>query len=220
MSTIAARNRFSCHHRLLAGTRRRIGAGLAVAGLLLLWAAVAPAQETDSTAGTRVAVVIETSLGDIQLQLYAGEAPLTVTGFLALVDAGYYDRTIFHRVMPDLIQGGGYTAALERRERGAEVINEAADAPPNRRGTIAMVHEPGRPHSATAEFFINVADNAHLDHRNLTPRGYGWAVFGEVVEGLEVVDAIAAVATGASGPFLRDCPLQTITINRIRRAAN
>ena len=83
-----------------------------------------------------------------------------------------------------------------------------------------MVHQPGRPHSATAEFFINLADNGYLDHRNETPSGYGWAVFGEVVEGMEVADAIAGVPTGASDPFIRDCPIEPITILAVRRGGD
>ena len=125
-------------------------------------------------------------MGTITVELLAIEAPRTVANFLALADSGFYAGTVFHRVLPNLIQTGGYTADLQRKQRGREIPNEAADTPSNRRGSVAMVHEPGRPHSATSEFFINVTDNTYLDHRNRTPSGYGWAVFGRVTDGMDV----------------------------------
>ena len=187
--------------------------------LLLLLLVQAPPAAAEETGGTRIPIVIETSMGNIGVELLADEAPVTVANFLALMEADYYVGTLFHRVLPDLIQGGGYTARFERKPRGDEIVNEALQTSPNTRGMVAMVHEPGRPHSATAGFFINLAENGYLDHRNETPRGYGWAVFGAIVEGMEVVDAIAGVRTGSGGPFMRDCPLEPITILAVRRTA-
>ncbi|MGD8394440.1 MAG: peptidylprolyl isomerase [Candidatus Eiseniibacteriota bacterium] len=193
-----------------------------------------PAALTPEEEGT--GVVLETSLGDVALRLLDLDAPLTVARFLELVDGGFYDGTIFHRVLPNLVQGGGYTAALERRalpvDDGSTVRsgdrralghpfpNEATVTPPNRRGTVAWVHLPALPNTATGEFFINVENNAYLDHRDRSPGGFGWAVFAEVIDGMDTVDAIAALPTGPRGPFVHDVPLETVTILSIRRARN
>jgi peptidyl-prolyl cis-trans isomerase A (cyclophilin A)/peptidyl-prolyl cis-trans isomerase B (cyclophilin B) len=192
-----------------------------------------PTAVTPEEDGTRL--LLRTSMGDLSLRLLDLDAPRTVERFLQLVDAGFYDGTIFHRVLPNLIQGGGYTEELvrrippavgdddlapagDRRAAGHEFPNEAMLTPPNRRGTVAWVHLPGRPHSATGEFFVNVEDNAYLDHRDRTPGGFGWAVFAEVTDGMDTVDAIATLSTGPRGPFVRDVPLATVTILSIRRA--
>jgi cyclophilin family peptidyl-prolyl cis-trans isomerase len=164
-----------------------------------------------------VLVDIDTSVGRIRIALLAEEAPVTVANFLALVDKGFYDGTVFHRVLPNLIQCGGYGTDLERRPRGEEIVNEAPATSSNLRGTVAMVHRPGRPHSATSEFFINVADNTYLDHRNDSPKGFGWAVFAQVHEGMEVVDTIASVPTGQVGPFVQHFPLTQVVVESIRR---
>jgi peptidyl-prolyl cis-trans isomerase B (cyclophilin B) len=154
-------------------------------------------------------VKLQTSLGDIVLELDPARAPATVENFLAYVRDGFYDGTIFHRVIEDfMIQGGGFSADYERRETRAPIRNEADNGLQNLRGTIAMART-GDPHSATAQFFINVKDNTFLDHTAPTPRGWGYCVFGRVVEGMETVDR-----TGAGGPFPKDAPLEAVVIER------
>jgi len=138
-------------------------------------------------------VELLTSKGKIVLELNAEKAPLSVENFLAYVEAGFYDGTVFHRVIPNfMIQGGGFDASLKKKSTRDAIQNEAKNGLNNDRGTIAMART-GNPHSATAQFFINTVDNAGL---NQPARGWGYAVFGKVVEGMEVVDAITAVKTG------------------------
>ena len=163
-------------------------------------------------------VVVDTSLGSFTLLLDPAKAPATVASFLAYVDAGHYTGTVFHRVIPGFMaQGGGYDVSLEKKPVRAPVENEAHNGRKNLRGTVAMARTSD-PHSATAQFFVNVADNAFLDHTAKTQAGYGYAVFGEVTEGMSVVDAIVAVPTGASGPFSKDAPLDPVVIQSVRRA--
>ena len=179
-------------------------------------ASAAPAAEV-SGEGPRV--TLETTLGDIELALDAARAPATVENFLGYVDDGFYDGTVFHRVIEGfMIQGGGFDAGLVRRETRAPIRNEADNGLANRRYTIAMART-NAPHSASSQFFVNVADNRNLDHTAPTPRGWGYAVFGEVVDGREVVDRIAEVATGARGPFGGDVPLEPVVIERAARVA-
>lgn len=162
-------------------------------------------------------VVLDTSYGKITLALDAERAPKTVANFLHYVDAGHYDGTIFHRVIDGFMaQGGGYTQAFERKETIAPVQNEADNGLKNLRGTVAMARTSD-PHSATAQFFINVKDNASLDHKGKTDAGWGYTVFGQVIDGMDVVDRIKAAKTGAAGPFTKDAPLQAIVINSARR---
>jgi len=157
-------------------------------------------------------VKLATSAGDIVLELYPDKAPKTVANFLAYVGKGQFDGTIFHRVIPGfMIQGGGFDAAMNQKATGSPIENEAANGLKNDRYTIAMART-GEPHSATAQFFINVADNGFLNHSAPTPRGWGYAVFGKVTAGTEVVDKIAAVKTGQRG-FHGDVPLTPIFIN-------
>ncbi len=157
-------------------------------------------------------VVLETSEGNITLELDMARAPVTVLNFLKYVRSGYYDGTIFHRVIRDfMIQGGGFTADMQRKEPHAPIINEADNGLKNVRGSIAMART-FEPHSATAQFFINVKDNPFLDHSNKTPRGWGYAVFGHVIKGMDVVDKIRNLRTGPNGPFASDVPLKTVTI--------
>lgn len=200
-----------------------VGAVVALATLV----STACAQEADTAgrpapaepSGDGPRVVLQTSLGDIELALDAERAPGTVENFLGYVDGGLYDGTVFHRVIEGfMIQGGGFDASLERRETGAPIRNEADNGLANRRYTVAMART-NAPHSATSQFFVNVADNRNLDHSAPTPRGWGYAVFGEVVDGREVVDAIAETATGAQGPFGSDVPLEPVTIERAVRVA-
>jgi cyclophilin family peptidyl-prolyl cis-trans isomerase len=163
-------------------------------------------------------VEIDTSHGRIVLELSPDTAPKTVANFLAYVDGGNYDGTIFHRVIPGfMIQGGGYDAGFEKKPTRAPVENEAHNGVLNQRGTVAMARTSD-PHSATAQFFVNVADNASLDHRDKSERGWGYTVFGRVVSGMDVADKIVSVPTGAKGPFGKDAPLENVVIRSARRA--
>ncbi|MFP4474304.1 MAG: peptidylprolyl isomerase [Desulfatibacillaceae bacterium] len=141
-------------------------------------------------------VVLNTSKGEIVVELYDEKAPKTVANFLSYVDEGYYDGTIFHRVIPDfMIQGGGFTPKMAQKRTREPVKNEADNGLKNKRGTLAMARTSDV-NSATSQFFINLKDNDFLDHRDKSDRGYGYAVFGKVVTGMDVVDAIAGVPTG------------------------
>ena len=156
-------------------------------------------------------VVLRTSQGDITIDLDAEKAPLTVANFLQYVDDGHFNGTIFHRVINGfMIQGGGFTRDMMQKPTRGPVRNEADNGLKNRRGTIAMARTSDI-HSATAQFFINVADNAFLDHTSPDPRGYGYCVFGRVVTGMDVVDRIKSVATRNSGPN-GDVPVEPIEI--------
>lgn len=172
--------------------------------LLLSWGARADEAATF--------VRFETTAGSFVVQLNAARAPLTVTNFLANQKAGVYDGTIFHRVIPGfVVQGGGYdTEFRERPARGA-IANESGNGLANRRGTIAMARMD-EPHSATTQFYFNVVDNPGLDP---LPTRWGYAVFGRVVEGMEVLDAIANVPTGRSGPFETDAPVEPVVLTTL-----
>jgi len=161
-------------------------------------------------------VVLDTSKGKIVLELYLQKAPETVVNFLGYVDAKFYDGTIFHRVIPNfMIQGGGFTADMQRKPGKGPIKNEADKGLQNNRGTIAMART-GDPHSATAQFFINSINNDFLNHKNKTQQGWGYAAFGKVIEGMDVVDAISAVKTTRRGGF-RDVPLEPVVIKTARR---
>ena len=162
-------------------------------------------------------VVIETNKGSFEVALDEIRAPKTVANFLGYVDAKHFDGTIFHRVIQGfMVQGGGYDSAFEKRAVRAPVQNEADNGLKNRRGTVAMART-GDPHSATAQFFVNVADNGFLDHTEKSQSGWGYTVFGQVVSGMETVDAIVAERTGAAGPFPKDAPLQEVVIRSVKR---
>jgi peptidyl-prolyl cis-trans isomerase B (cyclophilin B) len=159
-------------------------------------------------------VTLHTSMGDITLELDAEKAPKTVANFLQYARDGFYDGTIFHRVISNfMIQGGGMTADMAQKTTGAPVDNEANNGLKNKIGTVAMART-NDPHSATAQFFINVADNGFLDHTAPTAQGWGYAVFGRVTAGMDVVEKIKAVATGTKG-FHQDVPKETVTIERV-----
>ena len=160
-------------------------------------------------------VTIKTSVGDIQLELNDEKAPITVENFKAIASSGYYEGTIFHRVINGfMIQGGGLIADMSNKSSGTGPIqNEANNGLPNDRGTIAMARTMD-PHSATSQFFINHKDNAFLNHTGETSQGWGYAVFGMVTEGMDVVDQIAEVATGSSGAY-QDVPEEVITIESV-----
>ncbi len=156
-------------------------------------------------------VRLQTSLGDIVLELYPQEAPITVANFLQYVRDGFYDGTIFHRVINGfMIQGGGLDAQMRQKPTRPPIKNEADNGLRNEAYTIAMARTPV-PDSATSQFFINVADNDRLNHTSKTPAGWGYAVFGRVVQGREVVDTIKAVATTTKG-FHNDVPVAPVTI--------
>ena len=160
-------------------------------------------------------VTFETNHGSIVLQLDRSAAPETVENFLAYVRDGFYDGTIFHRVIAGfMIQGGGFTPEFKQLQTRAPIGNEADRSGKNDRGTIAMARTSD-PHSATAQFFINVVDNDFLNHRGRTPQGWGYTAFGRVVEGMDTVDAIAAVQTGSRGMF-QDAPQDTVAIQKTR----
>ncbi|MCP5152008.1 MAG: peptidyl-prolyl cis-trans isomerase [Chromatiales bacterium] len=158
-------------------------------------------------------VRLETNLGAIVLELDAERAPRSAENFLGYVRDGFYDGTVFHRVIKDfMIQGGGLTAGLDRKQTRDPIENEATNGLRNTRGTVAMARTSA-PHSATSQFFINVVDNAFLDHKAPSGQGWGYAVFGRVVEGMDTVDRIRAVETGSSGPY-RDVPRAPVVIER------
>jgi len=160
-------------------------------------------------------VKVETSKGTMVFELYPEKAPKTVENFLAYVNAGTYDGTIFHRVIKSFMnQGGGFTPDYKKVPTKDPVQNEADNGLKNLKYTIAMART-GAPHSATNQFFINTADNAFLDHTAKSMRGWGYTVFGKVVEGENIAGAISRVPTGPGGPFAKDAPSTKIIITRI-----
>ncbi len=182
--------------------------------LLLVGAFMASASGNAQAANPKV--LLKTSRGDITIELYPDKAPITVKNFLSYVDAKFYDGLIFHRVIKGfMIQGGGLNADLATRPAKAPIKNEAGNGLKNTRGTIAMART-GEVDSATCQFFINHVDNAFLDHRDETAAGYGYCVFGKVVSGLDVVDAIAATPT-MTVHGTKDVPRESVTIVSMRR---
>lgn len=164
-------------------------------------------------------VVLTTSKGTVELELFADKAPASVANFLAYVDAKFYDNTIFHRVIPGfMIQGGGFTVDMQQKPTQAAVKNEADNKLKNERGTIAMARTSD-PHSATAQFFVNVVNNDFLNYRTKSAQGWGYAVFGKATAGMDVVDAITKVQTVNRGRF-RDVPSEPVIIQSIRRKEN
>ncbi|MDD2235864.1 MAG: peptidylprolyl isomerase [Kiritimatiellae bacterium] len=161
-------------------------------------------------------VVIKTSEGDIKLKLYDAEAPITVKNFLDYVDSGHYNGTIFHRVIGNfMIQGGGFTKDMSQKPTQAPIKNEADNGKQNKKGTVAMARTQVVD-SATSQFFINVTDNAFLNFRDASTQGYGYCVFAEVIEGLDVVDKIKGVKTGNVAGF-QDVPLTPVEIIEVVR---
>ena len=160
-------------------------------------------------------VRLDTSKGEIVLELYPDRAPATVANFLSYVQDGFYNGTVFHRIIPNfMIQGGGFDQQHQKKDTRAAIQNEADNGLGNDRGTIAMART-GDPHSATAQFFINSVDNTPLNHTGKNPRGWGYAVFGKVIKGMDVVDAISATPTGLGklqGYPARDVPTTPVVI--------
>lgn len=182
--------------------------------IALLGSAVAVAQSATTSDSTPEypRLLMKTTMGDITLELDPERAPQTVSNFMAYVDDNFYTDTVFHRVIEGfMIQGGGFTSQYRRKVTRQPVSNEAYNGLRNQRYTIAMARTTA-PHSATSQFFINTEHNNNLDHTGTTQRGWGYTVFGRVVEGQEVVDAISTVRTGAGGQFSRDVPVQPVVI--------
>ena len=163
-------------------------------------------------------VILHTNHGDITLELDAGNAPATVANFLQYVRDGHYDNTIFHRVIDGfMVQGGGMAPGMKQKPTRATIANEAGNGLKNLKYTVAMART-SEPHSASSQFFINVADNAFLDHKGPSPQGWGYCVFGKVVGGQDVVDKIEGVPTGSSG-FHQDVPTQDVILTRAEEVA-
>lgn len=185
-------------------------------GLVGLGAGAASAQEegaSNQTGGGKTVVILETSKGEIEIELDTDKAPITVENFLEYVDAGFFDDTIFHRVIPDfMIQGGGFTADMSQKKTRAPIKNEADNGLKNDRGTLAMARTRDV-NSATAQFFINLKDNDFLNHGS---RDFGYAVFGRVTDGMDVVDKIARVKTGQKGGH-GDVPIEDVLIISAKR---
>lgn len=162
---------------------------------------------------THTKVKLTTSLGVITIQLNAEKAPVSAANFLAYVSEGFYDGTIFHRVIPGFMaQGGGFDTGFSQKTGHAPIKNEAANGLVNTRGTLAMARTSD-PHSASSQFFINLKDNGFLNYTSATPNGWGYAVFGEVIEGMDVVDAMAKQPTGNRGGH-QDVPQTNIVIEK------
>jgi len=214
---------FTVLHRHTASARA-IGCSLAT---LLLAAAVvtgcnnkgtgSPARSALPAEAKNPVVVMTTTKGTIEIELDQNKAPISVKNFLDYVDTGHYDGTIFHRVIKDfMIQCGGFTAAGLQKPTKPPIRNEASNGLKNLRGTVAMART-SVVDSATSQFFINQADNAFLDYKDSTPQGYGYAVFGKVVSGMDVVDAIASAPKANKGGAFTDRPVEDIVIQSIKR---
>jgi peptidyl-prolyl cis-trans isomerase B (cyclophilin B) len=173
------------------------------------------AEDKSTTEGAgMVNITLETNMGDIKLELDAENAPVTVENFLEYARAGHYDNTVFHRVISGfMIQGGGFDTSMNQKSANAPIKNEADNGLKNLSGTIAMARTSD-PHSATAQFFINVSDNAFLDYKSPTPQGWGYAVFGRVTDGMDVVRSIEKVQTGNKAGH-QDVPLTDVIITKV-----
>ncbi|MBE8168393.1 MAG: peptidyl-prolyl cis-trans isomerase [Shewanella sp.] len=159
-------------------------------------------------------IILHTNHGDIKIELNSEKAPNTAENFLTYAKDGFFDGTIFHRVIDGfMVQGGGFTADMEQKKTGEMIKNEASNGLSNKKGTIAMARTQA-PHSATAQFFINVSDNTFLDFKSETPQGWGYCVFAEVVDGMDVVEKIKNVATGTKGMH-QDVPLEDVVIESV-----
>lgn len=191
---------------------KRIVSLLLVASLGGIAFVAASAQAAKPAVNPKVRMT--TNLGKIEIELDAKRAPITVKNFLQYVADGHYDGTIFHRVIPQfMIQGGGFTSGMRQKPTHAPIQNEADNGLKNLEGTIAMART-NEPHSATAQFFINVKKNDFLDHRDKTIRGWGYTVFGKVTKGMNVVKKIESVATGNAGP-LQNVPIKDVVITKV-----
>jgi len=186
----------------------------AMGTLILMTGGVMSAETASDKAMKNPLVVFSTTLGDMTIELYSDKAPVTVENFLAYVDSGFFNGTIFHRVIPGfVIQGGGFTEQMVQKKTRSPIKNEAKNGLKNFRGTLSMART-NVVDSATSQFFISLKDNAMLDHQG--ERSFGYAVFGKVIEGMEVVDKVAAVRTGTRGRY-GDVPVKAIVIQSARR---
>lgn len=168
----------------------------------------------DTTNMSNPSIKLTTNQGVIVIELNAAAAPNTVANFISYAEDGFYEGVIFHRIIPNFMaQGGGFTADFKQKGTKAAIQNEADNGLKNDRGTIAMART-NDPHSATGQFFINLADNGFLDHSSKTSQGWGYAVFGKVTEGMDVVDKMAAIPTGSGGMFPTDVPQQEVIIEK------
>tara|TARA_B100001175_G_scaffold193027_1_gene163746 strand:- start:392 stop:985 length:594 start_codon:yes stop_codon:yes gene_type:complete len=180
---------------------------------LVFSSSIEASSQSKETAMT--SVTINTTIGAIHLELDQDKAPITVANFVALANAGYYEGTIFHRIIPGfMVQGGGLTEDMQNKSSGTDPIqNEANNGLANDRGSIAMARTMD-PHSATGQFFVNHKDNGFLNHTAETPQGWGYAVFGKVTDGMDVVDQLAESPTGMVGGY-QDAPLEPVTIESV-----
>ncbi|HLZ98079.1 MAG TPA: peptidylprolyl isomerase [Steroidobacteraceae bacterium] len=175
-----------------------------------------PAAPASPVGARAVQVQVVTSMGNFTIELLPERAPLTVAQFLKYVDQGHYSGTLFHRVIPNfVIQGGGFDTDYKLKPAPAKVVNESGNGLTNQRGTVGLAR-PAEPHAGDCQFYVNLFDNAALDPNQTR---WGYAVFGKIVLGMDVVDRIGNVATGARGPFKEDAPLQQVVIERIERVA-
>lgn len=198
-------------NQLMRNLIAHIGLLLVAMWISLAWSS-APVEEQAQKISAEKNVKLTTNMGNIVIELYSDTAPITVANFLGYVKNGHYVGTIFHRVIPGFMaQGGGFDTDLNQKPTLPPIQNEADNGLKNKRGTIAMART-NDPHSATTQFFINLVDNDFLDHNEKSIRGWGYAVFGKVVEGMDTVDKIAEVPTGAMVPFASDVPRETIKI--------
>jgi len=169
---------------------------------------------TDNQKMSTKQVKLTTNQGEIILELDAAKAPKTVENFIAYVEDGFYEGIIFHRIIPNFMaQGGGFSADFKQKETSKTIENEADNGLKNDRGTIAMARTSD-PHSASAQFFINLSDNDFLNYTSKTQQGWGYAVFGKVTEGMDVVDKMAAIPTGSGGMFPTDVPQEQVIIEK------
>ncbi len=169
----------------------------------------------DKAVTTAKSVIMQTNLGNIVIELNSAKAPKSVDNFLHYVEEGFYNGTVFHRVIKNfMIQGGGFNKNYEQKKAHDPIPNEADNGLKNTRGTVAMART-NDPHSATAQFFINVVDNQFLNFTSKSTRGWGYAVFGKITEGMEIVDKIRQVETGSGGPFPTDVPQTPIIIEKV-----
>jgi len=202
---------------LMKKTLLPIGIVLAAILSLVLYPYIKGDNAMNATAADNPTVLIETTMGNITIELDMQNAPISSENFLTYVDDGYFVDTTFHRIIPDfMIQGGGITADMQDKpSKRAAIENEANNGLKNDRGTLAMART-GEPHSATSQFFINHADNGFLNFTSESTQGWGYAVFGKVTDGMDIVDAMAQVPTGNKGGH-QNVPLETITITGVSR---